>query len=174
MKIYHFACLFIVFAVSVAVITDIHLSKSNYYERMNTRIETCLDEAVNAAAWELRAAGTVFDSYTESRVISSFYNSFSAAMGIMDMPEKERVTGKFIPLIIITLKDGYYIFRYEPTEEAKEPYDNYRREGIFYTGNEPNETSVAVYLLEYYGMGLYKKEYRISVSGVEEIEGSGN
>ena len=112
MKIYHFACLFVIFAVGVAAITDIRLSKNNYYDRMNARLRICLDEAVNASAWELRAAGTVFDSYTESNVISSFYNAFYASVGIMDMPAKDIIVGRYIPVIMIILKEGYYVYFY--------------------------------------------------------------
>ena len=170
MKIYHFVLAFTIIAIGVIVITDMTLAEKSLYDRNDRKMDKCLAEAVNAAAWELRASGTIFDSYTESRVIDSLYNSFYASLGIMDDPTKPQSLGKYIPQIIVTLKEGYFIYRYEPKENSNEPYECYIREGILLTGHEPNEISVAAFITEYPLEGYSYSGYKISVSGVANIK----
>ncbi|MBR4343481.1 MAG: hypothetical protein IKP88_12405 [Lachnospiraceae bacterium] len=169
MKIYHFTLLFAVFAVSVIVITDVKLSWERKNEEVRIRMDAMIDEAVNAAAWEMRSSGTVFDSVVEERAIAAFYYSLYASLGIMDLPEKRKEIQKYIPEIMITLKEGYYDYTYIDGSDYEEPYKCYQRSELKQNDKE-TETSFAAYFIGYpLEYGVYSG-YRISGSFVMERE----
>ena len=166
MKIYHFTMLFAVFALSMIVLTDAGLSEKRRYEKERLRMESIIDDAVNAAAWELRASGTVFDGMTEERAIDAFYYSLYASLGISGHPEKRAGVQQYIPMLVITLKDGYYVYIYE-AGNGEGPYKNYVRSGFV---SQPGDGEVSFtayfsgYPMEY---GTYDG-YRASGAFVKE------
>ena len=166
MRMYHFTIMFAVFAIGIIVITDVRLSEKYRLDTVRIRMDALIDEAVNAAAWELRSSGTVFDSVTEERAISSFYYYLYAALGIMDLPEKRVEIQKYIPEIIITVPEGDYIYTYIHGAADADPYKNYEKSGPE-TG-ESGEVSFAAcftgYPLEY---GTYSG-FRVSGSYIME------
>ena len=166
MKIYHFTMFFAVFAIGMIVLTDAGISENRRYEKERLRMESIIDGAVNAAAWELRASGTVFNGLIEERVIDAFYFSLYASLGISGHPEKRAWVQQYIPMLLITLKDGYYIYNYE-TGNGEGPYENYRRSELI-SGGGNGEVSFSAYFSGYpMEYGTYDG-YRASGAFVKE------
>ena len=147
MKIYHFTMFFAVFAIGVIVLTDAGISKNRRYEKERLRMETIIDDAVNAAAWELRASGTVFDGMTEERVIDAFYYSLYASLGITGHPDKRAGVQQYIPVLMIRLNGGYYVYTFEAGKTGA-PYENYHRSGFIPDG-ENGEISFTAFFAGY-------------------------
>ena len=91
-----------------------------------------------------------------------------AALGIMDIPGSSRGLVKYVPAFMITLKEGYYIYRYIGEKEAvgiENEEDMYGPNGKGYVRSEPlsydgengeADIAFAAYLRDYpVGKGNY-------------------
>ena len=167
MKIYHFTILYAIFAVCMITISDSLLSEKRAVNRMNVEMDGFADEAVGAAAWELRASGTVFDTVTEERTVRTFFYSLYASLDIMEYPEKRRQIQKYIPYFVISLNEGYYIYSYIPGGSNERPLYNYSRSELINDGKYRG-VMFAAYLSGYPTEGGEYSGFRASVSMVKE------
>ncbi len=120
MKIYHFVLLFAVFAIGTIMVTDMRLSEKRYSEKERTILEEKLDEAAEAAAGELAAYSTGTGEITERRAVDAFFYSMYASLGIIDMPQAINDLKKYVPVFMIGLKDGYYLYTYAGIADGPE------------------------------------------------------
>ena len=112
MKVYHFIIIFVIFAVMTVMVTDMRISEKKHLDRERSELDEKLQMSVEAATKELRASVIGFAPDTEQKAIDTFFYSMYASLGIMDAPESARGLIKYVPAFMITLKDGYYIYRY--------------------------------------------------------------
>jgi len=167
MKIYHFTILFAIFAICMITISDSLLSEKRAVNRMSIEMDGNVDEAVGAAAWELRASGTVFDSVTEERAVRTFFYSLYASLDIMEYPEKRREIQKYVPYFIISLNEGYYEYSYIPGGENERPLYNYTRSELKNDGKYRG-VMFAAYLSGYPIESGEYSGFKASVSMVKE------
>lgn len=120
MKIYHFTLIFVLFSVIVMILADMKISQNEILAREKEMLDSYLDEAVNAAAWELRASGKVFDKETIDRAAASFFYSLYASCGMTDNDESKTTIIEYITKMIINLEDGYYILEYRDPDNTDE------------------------------------------------------
>ena len=124
MKVYHFIILFAIFAVMTVMITDMRISEKKHMDRERLELDEKLQMSVEAAAKELRASVKGFGPDVEQKAIDTFFYSMYAGLGIMDAPGSARMLVKYVPAFMITLKDGYYIYRYIGDPEVITPEDD--------------------------------------------------
>ena len=110
MRIHHFTIIFVIFALSLVIIKDSEFKESAAEKRKKQEYQKNVEKAVEAAAWELRAAGVYFDDKTGERAIDVFYYSLFASLGIEgNIYGREALKEKF-PSFTVCLNDGYYIY----------------------------------------------------------------
>ena len=113
MKIYHFAIIFAIFAISIVMIKDVELKEMLFEKQEIENIRGRARKASETAAWELRTSELVFDMTSGKRVIDAFFFSMYASGGMMDNAyERERVKELF-PRMYVFLENGYYVFDYK-------------------------------------------------------------
>ena len=167
MRIYHFTIIFAVFALGMIIIADSLLSEKRTFDRMSIEMDEYVDEAVGAAAWELRASGTVFDNVTEERALRTFFYSLYASLDILEYPEKRREIQKYVPLLVISLNDGYYEYSYIPGGSDERPLYNYSRSELK-TDGKYSGLMFAAYLSGYPMKSGEYSGFRASGSMVKE------
>ncbi len=111
MRIHNYIIIFVVIAISIFVVLDI---KSNSMEailnnkvQIERNITTAIDDGVNSLV-------QTFDSdkltINKDEAVNSFFASLYSSFGIMDDKDNIAKLNQYIPLILVTMEDGYYIF----------------------------------------------------------------
>ena len=175
MKLYHFVLVFAAFAVVTVIMTDMGFSEKRYLEKERAGIDKQLYSAVESAAKELRSSVSGFNEVVEQKAIEAFFYSLYASLGIIDVPEARKNLNKYVPAFIISLKDGYYIYRNaEGTDmegNMKGPYGTgYVKSGLisYDDGKNEAEISFAAYLRSYPVRGETYDGYCFSSASIVE------
>ena len=124
MKIYHFAIIFAVFAVTIVIIKDVSFKNTDFEKREEQKLDRAVENAVTAATWELRAYGAGLQKETETKAIDTFYYSLYAELGLMDDAFKRDEIKNRFPILMIFVDSGYYIYKSDLNME-KSGYERY-------------------------------------------------
>ena len=161
MKIYHFVLLFAVFAIGTIMVTDMRMSEKRYSEREKAELSEKLERAAEAAAGELASYNAEKSGLAEHRAIEAFFYSMYASLGVIDMPQAVSDLKKYIPVFMIGLKEGYYLYTYVGETEAdiKEDHEDltgpdgtgYIKSGLidYADGTDEHDIVFAAYLRDY-------------------------
>ena len=161
MKIYHFVLIFAAFAIGTIMVTDMKMSEKRYSEREKAELAKKLDRAAEAAAGELRASSAGTGEILMQKAIEAFFYSLYASLGIIDMPLSRYDLKRYIPVFIIGLKEGYYVYTYvgemdhevtEDTEELRGPDGTgYVKSGFieYEDGDYEHEIAFMAYMKDY-------------------------
>ncbi len=161
MKVYHFVLLFAVFAIGTIMVTDMRLSEKRYGEREKAGLSEKLERAAEAAAGELASYNEEKGELAEQRAIEAFFYSMYASLGIIDMPQAVSDLKKYVPLFMIGVRDGYYLYTYAGEADFDIPEDTdgitgpdgtgYIKSGLiaYEDGSDEHDTVFAAYLRDY-------------------------
>ena len=124
MKIYHFVLIFAAFAIGTIMVTDMRISEKRYSDREKAVLLRKLERATEAAAGELRANASGAGEISMQKAIEAFFYSFYASLGVIDMPLARNNLKRYLPVFVIGLKEGYYMYTYvgEVDNEVSEDY----------------------------------------------------
>ena len=143
MKIYHFTVIFVIFAVAVIIIRDVGFSKDSMEKAEYTKMENTVRKATEAAALELRSSDLYFDAETANGVIDTFFYSVYGACGIMDDVAKRDEIKTGFGEYVISLNDGYYLYRNDWRETEAGVERTYSSYGPF-PYDEPHDIGFGV------------------------------
>lgn len=110
MKITNLAIVF--FLVAVAVFLPISIRIQNLYALAQKKVEynQSLDAAVDDAVRSLVEIDSKRELYLNKiSGLERFYGSLYANFGVMDSPDRQEQLRAYIPVILVTFQDGYYI-----------------------------------------------------------------
>ncbi len=102
---------FVVIAISIIVPTDIRLNNLKAVVLNKEEIDRYLDVAIDDAVSRLVEVGENNQIIiNKENAIESFYTSLYASFGILSDKAKQQELALYIPVIVITMEDGYYIY----------------------------------------------------------------
>ena len=111
MKIYHFTIIFAVFAIAMVVLKDMDIGEKSFTDESYYFTREAIEEAVKAAAWELRSSEVSFDQGMAKKAGTAFLYSIYAGYGIMDSPpEKEKIKRAF-PAYVISVNGENHLYK---------------------------------------------------------------
>lgn len=162
MKIYHFVILFAIFAIGTIMVADMKMSEKRYSEQEKAVLSDSLQRAAEAAAGELAVLKAGTWEIAEQRAIDAFFYSMYASLGILDMSQEINALRKYVPVILIGVKEGYYLYTYTGGAEPDISEDNslvmpgitgYVKSGLisYEDGLKEHDIVFAAYLKSYDG-----------------------
>lgn len=111
MKMYHFALVFIVIFITVMVPADLKLDNLKTVieskEQIDRCIDTALDDAVSGLA-ETDSSNTI--TIDKEAATESFFLSLYSNFGLQSDKEGQEKLNMYIPVVVVTMEDGYYVF----------------------------------------------------------------
>lgn len=110
MKLYHYALIFVCFAIAMVAITDLSVSEKNYMAEGAEVENTIFDRAVVAATNRLLDTEEGASELKREEAVTAFYDSLFASFGISDMPASRENMKLYVPVICVTEPDGFYIY----------------------------------------------------------------
>lgn len=126
MKLYHYALIFVCFAIAMVAITDLGVSEKNYMAEGTEVQNTIFDRAVVAATNMLLDTEEGASEFRREEAVNAFYDSLFASFGISDMPASRENMKLYVPVICITEPDGFYIYSdeivYSPSGSGTEVF----------------------------------------------------
>ena len=161
MKIYHFVLLFAIFAIGTIMVTDMRVSEKRNSKREKALLSENLEKAAEAAAGELASYNEEKGELAEQRAIEAFFYSMYASLGIIDMPQAVSDLKKYVPLFMIGVRDGYYLYTYAGEADIDIPEDTdgitgpdgtgYIKSGLiaYEDGTDEHDIVFAAYLRDY-------------------------
>lgn len=110
MKIYHFAIIFVIFAIGLFIELDLHTKNLTAILTEKDWLNQCFDKAIDDAANQLvEINGIHYLQVNKEEAVNTFFESLYASLTIIDNPIKQMELKKYIPIIAITVEDGFYI-----------------------------------------------------------------
>jgi hypothetical protein len=111
MKLHHFILIFIVIAITYIVIADIKTNdlkaiKQNK-EQIDHNLDTAIDDGV-ASLVEVDNNNNIIINKEEA--MKSFFLSINSSFGVLSNKEAQEKLNLYIPVVAITVEDGYYLF----------------------------------------------------------------
>lgn len=117
MKLHHFAFVFVIIMIATIVITDIRSNELEALFDNKQQIDRNIDTAIDDCAIRLAEVdGNNHIIVNKDAAINSFFLSLYSAFGVMSDKAMQEKLNLYVPVITVTMEDGYYIFysdRYE-------------------------------------------------------------
>ncbi len=110
MKLSHLALLFVVILISIVVLSDIRTDNLTAAAEARTDMDYYMNQAMESAVETLKQVEN--DSIETSdldRTADCFFSSMYAAMGIISDPVAQQRFRAYIPVIVITTNNGFFI-----------------------------------------------------------------
>jgi len=127
MKLYHYAILFAIIALTLFVIADVKTDNFGAISDEKKILDQSFHRAVDDAVLHLvESDGIEGLKVNKERSVEDFFLSLYAAMGITNNPEKQELIKNYIPVITITSEDGYYMY-YSDEYKGSDNYTYYSK-----------------------------------------------
>ena len=110
MKLYHFTIIFAVFLLAMIVIVEMRISEQSYIAADSSETEHAFDDAVDSAVEALAANMGTIEAGGRDAAVNAFLSSLYASLGIVDSPKAKRDMELYIPVIAVTVGDGFYVW----------------------------------------------------------------
>lgn len=110
MKLYHFTIIFAAFFLATVIIVEMHVSQQNYVLVDEEQTELAFDDAVDAATNALVANSGGTYAVDKDAAVEAFFTSLCADFGIIDEPVLRRDLEMYVPVIAVTVDNGFYIW----------------------------------------------------------------
>jgi hypothetical protein len=111
MRLYHFVLVFVIIAVSIIVFLDIKKNELNTVIDNREQIERNLDTAIDDAATKLVEVDVNNNLViNKEAAINSFFISLDSTFGILSDKESQEKLNLYVPVLIVTIEDGFYVF----------------------------------------------------------------
>lgn len=122
MKLYHIALIFLLFFFAAVIKTDVKIGNLKGMMNEKAQLQSSLDSAVSDAVGFLASSGNFgTNTIDKEGVVSTFFHSLYAAMGIMEDEASRTEVEAYIPVILLCDVDGYYVYYYDeiPDESGR-------------------------------------------------------
>lgn len=127
MKLSDLCLVFLIFEIIVFSILDIRFQQLEAIAVQTSAYNTALDNAVDDGCFYLVEADTSRKLNTnKERAVEQFFTSLYSNFGVMGQPFLEEQLNRYIPVILVTDKDGFYIYYSEVILKAGEKILNKR------------------------------------------------
>lgn len=111
MRLSHFSIIFVILAVAVIVITDIKTNDLKAVIDNREQINRNLDIAIDDGASMLTEVDMNNDIIiNKEEAVNSFFMSLSSSFGVLSDKSSQEKLNLYIPVIAVTMEDGYYVF----------------------------------------------------------------
>ena len=121
MKLYHFAISFVIIAITSIIISDIRMDNLKAVwsdkEKMDRYLDTAIDDAVIKLV-EIGENNQII--INKEKALESFHASLYSSFGILSDKDKQEELDRYLPVIAVTMEDGYYIYAYFEYEGEEE------------------------------------------------------
>lgn len=111
MRLNHFTLVFVMIAIAVIVITDIRTNSLKAVienkEQIDRNLDTAIDDGVSKLAQIDLNNNIIID---KEAAVNSFFMSLSSSFAILSDKESQEKLNLCIPVIVITMEDGFYVF----------------------------------------------------------------
>jgi len=111
MKLYHYCIIFLILALAFTLVLEV---KTNSLEAVlveKQRLDQCLNTAVDDGTSVLVQSSTERGLVTAKEVaVETFFASLYSALHISSNKEKQELIQGYLPVILVTEKDGFYVF----------------------------------------------------------------
>ena len=119
-KLYHFTISFVLIAITFIIISDIRTNNLNAVVNNKKEIDRYIDTAIDDAAIRLIEVGENNQiSINKEKAIDSFMASLYSSFNILSNRDKQKELSLYIPVIAVTVEDGYYIYYYDEYKDDK-------------------------------------------------------
>lgn len=121
MKLTDFVLTFLVFELILFSILDIRFSQLIAVTERSNAFNTALDNAVDDGCFFLVEEDSGRSLYTnKEKAVEQFFTSLYANLGIIGQSVPEEELKRYIPVILVTERDGFYIYYSEAVEKEGE------------------------------------------------------
>ncbi len=111
MKLNHFILVFVIIVISTVVVLDIKTDGLKAAIRDKREIDRNIDNAIDdGIASFVRVDDDNRLIVDKSSAINSFFISLAAAFGVLSDPAGREKLNLYVPVVCVTVEDGYYIF----------------------------------------------------------------
>lgn len=124
MRIHNYVILFVIIAICTFLVIDIKLNNmeaiANNREQINRNINTAIDDGVGSL---VQTDENNKIAISKEAAVNSFFSSIYTSFGIIDDKDSIEKLNQYVPIVTITMEDGYYIF-YSDEYRAADGYMN--------------------------------------------------
>ncbi|HHV13689.1 MAG TPA: hypothetical protein GXX75_25820 [Clostridiales bacterium] len=145
MKLYHFILVFVIIVISCVVVLDTRTDNLKAAVKDKDRIDQNLNTAIDDGVASFVMVGDddriIVD---KDSAINSFFISLAASFGVLSDPEEREKLNLYVPVVCVTLEDGYYVFysdiytgadgKVQLTKRWSERFPYYYEDGDFIYG----------------------------------------
>jgi hypothetical protein len=111
MKLHQFALVFVIITIAVIIITDVKTNNLKAVVENRNRIDRYLDTAIDDGITRLAEVDENNKIIVNKEAaVNSFFISFHTCFGILSDKEQQEKLNLYIPVVAITMEDGYYVF----------------------------------------------------------------
>lgn len=110
MKLYHYCLVFCLFSIGTILISDMVIFERQTVSIYSENTDAVFDKAVDAAVKRLRLYSEHDSEGVRDDAVEAFYDSLYASLGIADNPDSREKVRLYVPVIIITVGDGFYVY----------------------------------------------------------------
>ncbi len=111
MKLSDLCLIFLVIEIIVFSMLDIRFQQLEAVAEKTNAYNTALDNAVDDGCFYLVEADSSRNLYTnKEKAVEQFFSSLYANFGVMGQPFQEEQLKRYIPVILVTDRDGFYIY----------------------------------------------------------------
>jgi hypothetical protein len=169
MKLYHFILVFVLIAISLIIILDIKTNDLNTVINNKKQIEKNLDTAIDDGVSKLVQVDTNNNIIVnKDAAIESFFMSLDSTFGILEDLENREKLNLYIPVVTVTMEDGYYIFYSDEYKEADgNTYVSKRWSEKFHYVYEDNDFIYGFTLGDV--VTLYDKNKLLDITGEQSV-----
>lgn len=165
LKNYHLAVIFVCFSVTLLVLLNIQSENIIKVQQMQTEYNKKIDKAVDDAVDSIVEQENGTSIFINREVcLTSFFESLYAGFGILHDKEQQERLKHYIPVLLVTDMDGYYLYRTELILDE----DGHQKEISHWTEKKPYTYAKGNYIYNF-TLTDYMKIYDIK-SG-ELLEG---
>lgn len=111
MKIYHFILVFVILVITTVIICDVRTNEFKAVVKNINQIDQNLKTAIDdGMATLVQVDDDNNISVNKDAAIESFFMSLDSSFGVLSDVEKREKLNLYIPVVVITMSDGYYVF----------------------------------------------------------------
>jgi hypothetical protein len=109
--LHHFTILFVIIALTLFISSDIKTNNLVAVVREKEILDQNFNRAIdNAATYLVEVEGMNSLTINKEKAVNVFFNSIYSTLNITDNPEKQTLIKNYVPVIVVTCEDGYYIY----------------------------------------------------------------
>lgn len=122
MKGYHFTIIFVLIAIGMLTIKDNQIREQISITKYKTELNTYFNNAVDDGTKHLIQSTKKNLEINKEYAVDAFLNSMYVSLGILDNSEAQKKMQAYLPVVMVTEDDGFYI-RYSDEFKVNSYYE---------------------------------------------------